>query len=93
MFDHISQRPEEWNISRKEASFPKEGSKQILISYNDAKNSWEYILTSQGDGFRRMNGFYAAKIGGAIDKQHSKNEQKALMRALHPELDGVLLLK
>ncbi len=93
MLQHLQDNPEEWAISRGQASFPAESkAKQIYISFDDNKKALTYTLSSSGERERVLDGYYGAKFGDFIAKENDRRQSKALVRNLYG-IDGPLLLR
>ncbi|RZK38497.1 MAG: hypothetical protein EOO61_07925 [Hymenobacter sp.] len=92
MIDHLRSFPEEWSISRDQAAFPKEGAKQIYLNF-DKKKGWEYTLASFGSTPRALDGHYGSIMNNVLLEENNRREKASLVRTLHPNLEGPLLLK
>lgn len=92
MLDHLNSRPEEWSISRNGASFPKEGAKDIVLSYDGKTKQLEYVLNKFGGDFRPLTGHFAKEFDAALNRENGRRESTALLRSLYPNLDGPKLL-
>lgn len=92
MLDHFVSNPQDWSISRDTAAFPKEGSKQIYLSFNDNKKHWEYTLTSFENKARPLDGHFETLFVNALNAENSQRERKSLLRGFYPELSSDQLL-
>ena len=91
MLDHLKSFPDQWSISREGASFPKEGMKQIYLTYDD-RSGWEYTLNSFGGKARPLAGHFRSEFVRELTAENNRRESQALLRTFYPELDGPLLL-
>jgi hypothetical protein len=93
MLNYMVNKPDDWSISAKQASYPKEGAKQIMLQYDDDKNYWTYAINSSGERFRKLDGHFGAQFAAYIAKETDRRQSMSLMRTFDPEFDGVLRLK
>jgi hypothetical protein len=91
MLDHLKNQPDEWSISRTSASFPKEGAKQIYLSYD--KDRWTYSIPNFGNETRDLGGHFGAEFGKELARINSNRERDSLLRLCYPNSDGPLLLR
>jgi hypothetical protein len=92
LIDHLRSFPEEWSISRDQASFPKEGAKKIYLSYDKTKRDWEYTLSAFSSTPRPLDGHYGAQMSSILLEENNRREKESLARTFYPNLDGPLMI-
>jgi hypothetical protein len=92
MLDNLRSFPDQWSINREGAAFPKEGAKQIYISY-DRNRQLTYSLSSFGGGERILDGYFGSQFEKTLIEENTRRETKRVLLDFYPELNGTLMLK
>jgi hypothetical protein len=90
---HLIEKPEEWSLSRDQASYPLESkAKQIYLNFDANKGLWTYTIAATGERERTVDGFYGQRFKEEIARENSRRQQRVLLRDLY-KIEGPLLLK
>lgn len=91
MIDNLRSYPEQWQISRDGASYPKEGAKKIYLS-KDRSGDWQYTLDSIDSQPRALVGHYEQQFKDELKSLNDKFEREALLRTFYKDLEGPLMI-